>query len=710
MKAKAIICVLLAFTLVVAIACKDEPDTGCLRVELDKGYRTISPTDASMDIVGYRIVPTGPDGKQGSVRYTYYSYCNLENISLGKWKLEAYGFNKDRIDVAYGCAEAMVTHEQSSAVIKVNKLIGEGSLSLDFFWDKASVKNPLLKLYLKSKDSTDGEKELNPSITASEGKAVLMEQKLAAGSYSLRGELFDGNKKVSGFIEAVRITNSGKTEGKIQLEIGKLETGGSGQGGSGNIDIDDTTATPLDLSIAGVEKIVTRDTPFTVSLQVGNKNVNLNTISAEWYLDGVLVGKGLKCNISSGELGDHRIDVVASTSDQGSTGSAYATFSIVTTKKPGMPYSMSQIGADKISLGENLVIRFLPNGRLLIAANDKKTIQVLSVGADGMEKINTYSFSDLQIDGTITDMGASGIASDTNLTVYLCSSNPTAIIALSYSSMGDSLQYIGRQENLIGSHGEKIANVGPIIGMSNGGYVKATAVAVSTLNNKEKSIFLLKPNLLPSDTDYVLFNPMPTFKFLGEGPILSLDYSEKSDTLTVVTGSAGNAYEFYHSTLSDSLIVKPTPVSDDPAKIDAKNYESFTRGIMGRIFEKVDNKGYILAHDALYLYASGRNKDNLKFPMVQKDKSFYFTNHRGKIPALLGSYDNLYFYMIDNLCRKLYILTFENGAFKCDKENDFVLLPSCEYTKIEISRDGRYVILYNPSCPSDDIILLKITR
>ena len=709
MKAKNLMISVMCLIILLAFGCKSEPATGSLRVELDKGYRTISPTDSSMDIIGYKIVPTGPDGKQASIRYTYYSYCNLENLSLGKWKLEAYGFNKDRIDIAYGSVDAMVTNEQTSAVIKVNQLIGTGSLMLDFLWDKTNLSNPNLKLYLKSKDSTTEEKQLTPSITASEGKAVLIENELKAGSYTLRGELFDGDKKVAGFIEAIRITNKGKTEGKIQLEIGKLE-GGSSSGSSGNIDIDDTTSTPLEISIAGVEKIITKDTPFTVSLQVNSKNIDLNAISAEWYLDGISIGKGLKCSISSDVLGDHRIDVIASTSDQGSTGSAYTTFTTVTTQKPGMPYSMTQVGADKISLGESIVVRFLPNGRLLIASNDKKTLQVLQVDSDGIEKINSYSYSELQIEGTITDMGATGIASDTNLCVYLCASNPTAIIALSYTKMGDTLSYMGRQENITSHKGDKIENVGPIMGMSNGGYLKATAVAVSTLNNKDKTVFLLNPNPKPTDTEYVIFNQLSTLRFLGEGPICSLDFSEKSNTLTAVTGSAGNAFEFYFSEHAQQIMVKPTPLSDDPKKIDEKNYESFVRGIMGRIFDKEDDRGYVLTHDAIYVYASGRNNMNLEFPLVQKDKSFYLTNHRGKIPALLGSYDNLYFYMIDNLCRKLYVLTFENGSFECDKENDFVLLPSNEYTKIEISRDGRYVILYNQKCPTDDIVLLKISR
>lgn len=709
MKVKNLFIFLMCLLLLLAFGCKSEPTTGSLRVELDKGYRTISPADSAMDIIGYKIVPTGPDGKQASIRYTYYSYCNLENLSLGKWKLEAFGFNKDRIDIAYGYTEAMVTSEQSSTVIKVNKLIGTGSLVMDFVWDKNNISSPDLVLYLKSKDSTEEERQLSPSITASEGKATLIENELPAGSYTLRGELFDKNKKVAGFIEAIRITNKGKTEGEIQLEIGKLEDE-SGSGGSGNIDIDDTTSKPLDISILGVEKIITKDTPFTVSLQVDSKNIDLNAITAEWYLDGLPIGKGMKCTITSNILGDHRIDVIVSTTDQGSTGSAYTTFTTVTTQKPGMPYSLIQVGADKISLGESIVARFLPNGRLLLAANDKKTLQVLQVDADGIKKLNSYSYPDLQIDGTITDMGASGIASDTNLGVYLCVSNPTAIIALSYTKMGDTLSYMGRQENITSHKGDKIVNVGPIMGMANGGYLKATAVAVSTLNNKDKTVFLLNPNPKPTDREYVIFNQLSTLRFLGEGPICSLDFSEKSNTLTAITGSAGNAFEFYFSEHAHQIMVKPTPLSDDPKKIDNKNYESFTRGIMGRIFDKDEDRGYVLTHDAIYVYASGRNCNNLEFPLVQKDKSFYFTNHRGKIPALLGSYDNLYFYMIDNLCRKLYVLTFENGSFECDKENDFVLLPSNEYTKMEISRDGRYIILYNPTCPTDDIILLKISR
>ncbi len=66
--------------------------------------------------------------------------------------------------------------------------------------------------------------------------------------------------------------------------------------------------------------------------------------------------------------------------------------------------------------------------------------------------------------------------------------------------------------------------------------------------------------------------------------------------------------------------------------------------------------------------------------------------------------------MIDNLCKKLYVLTFENGEFLCDKEEDFVILPSNEYTRIEISRDGKNIILYDPKCETKDIVVLSVTR
>ncbi len=691
------------FLLILAIGCKEEPTATTLRIELNKGTRTIAPNDSSMEITGYKIIPTGPDGKVGSTRYTYYSYCNLENIKPGKWTIEAYGFNSDRIDVAYGKAEIAVTEGNNTITIPVSTLVGKGSLSIVFTWDKEAIDNPNLKLFLKSQDDKSAERELAASITASEGKANLEMQDLDAGSYSLRGELYDGDTKKSGFIEAIRITNQKTTKGTIPFESGKLE---DEKQNSSTIDISNNTSSPIEIKIEGVEKIVAKGTSFTATLSILSNKISSSDISASWYLNGTAIGSGLSCKIKPTEFGDYRIDVIVSTKNKGSTGSAYETFSSVATTRKGMPYNMKVVKNSEISLGSNNVIRFLPNGNAILASNDLKVLEILSIENNKVEKVKTYSFDELSIDGIVSDIATAALPANTNFTLYVITNNNPEIVALSYTKAGNALSFKAKQTNIVDEKGKKIENLGPAIGISNTSYLNAVIVGASTLNFKNTGVLFIKSN--PSSNDNNFIEAMDLYEdSFGEGPINSLDYSESSEAVTAVSGTTGAVYALKRAS-DNSIMFNPAPVSDSSEKLDQGNHESFTRGIMGRILSHKTGIGYILTHNSLNLYEMDRSK--IPFICLQNNKSFKFTSHLNKIPALKGSYDNLFYYMIDNLCKKLYVLTFENGEFLCDKEEDFVILPSNEYTRIEISRDGKNIILYDPKCETKDIVVLSVTR
>lgn len=693
--------ILLIAILALSFSCKNEATTTTLRVELNKGTRTIAPNDSSMEITGYRIIPTGPDGKAISTRYTYYSYCNLENIEFGKWTIEVYGFNSNRVDIAYGREEIVVSSTNNTIRVNVDKLIGKGSLSLTMTWNKDEITSPSLKLYLKSQDSTESERELLPSVTASEGRAQVEATGLAAGSYTLRGELYDNGVKISGFMEAIRISNEKTTKGTIPFEITKLDE----SSGSSTIDISNTTSSPIEVAISGVEKLVSKNTKFTVTLSILTNKVQSSQVKAIWYLDGERIGTGLSCVVDSANIGNHRIDVVVSTSNNGSTGSSYATFSTVATTKRGTPYSMKLLKSSDINLGSNILIRFIPNGRLLVASNEMKTLQILSLDSGSPERIKSYTYAELSINGNIADIASAMLPADTSSTVYVVTNDDPEIVALSYTKNGDALSYKSKQVNIKDNKGTKIDTLGPAIALSNGGFLKKVIVAAATLNHKDVGILFLDGNPT-SSTNFIEMNRLSNYIY-GEGKIDHLDFSESSDAVTAISGSTGIVYQLKQAS-SGTIAQNPTALSDSLEKIRNQDYESFTRGIMGRILSPTTGFGYVLTSNALNLYAA--NWTSTMFICEQTNKSYRFTAHLDKIPALAGTYDNLFYYMIDNLCKKLYILTFEDGNFICDKDNDFVTLPSTEYNKIELSRDGRYMVLYNPSCPTKDIALLTIAR
>ena len=50
-----------------------------------------------MEVYGYRIILIGPDSKEAEPRYTYYSYINLDGLTVGRWKIKVFGFNKEQM-------------------------------------------------------------------------------------------------------------------------------------------------------------------------------------------------------------------------------------------------------------------------------------------------------------------------------------------------------------------------------------------------------------------------------------------------------------------------------------------------------------------------------------------------------------------------------------------------------------------------------------
>ena len=149
----ALLCILLALTFQ---SCSDEVESATLRVEMNKSVRTVSPERENMEIYGYRVVTVGPDGKESAPRYTYYTYINLESLSVGEWTIKVYGFNKDRVDICYGETNVSLIAGKNSAKVNVDQLLGKGSMTLTLKWDdKAFPKAKSVKVTLNAQDGTE---------------------------------------------------------------------------------------------------------------------------------------------------------------------------------------------------------------------------------------------------------------------------------------------------------------------------------------------------------------------------------------------------------------------------------------------------------------------------------------------------------------------------------------------------------------------------
>ena len=122
-----ILCIL---AIVAFSSCSDAPESATLRIEMDRKIRTVTPEKENMEVYGYRIILTGPDSKEAEPRYTYYSYINLDGLTVGRWKIKVFGFNKERVDVCQGEKDLDLTAGKNSVTVKLDQLIGKGSFTL----------------------------------------------------------------------------------------------------------------------------------------------------------------------------------------------------------------------------------------------------------------------------------------------------------------------------------------------------------------------------------------------------------------------------------------------------------------------------------------------------------------------------------------------------------------------------------------------------
>ncbi|MBQ0070406.1 MAG: hypothetical protein KBS81_00880, partial [Spirochaetales bacterium] len=456
------------------VSCKEEPLAATLRVEMDKGTRTIQPEQDEMEIYGYRVIPVGPDGQEHAARYTYYSYINLDGLTVGNWTIKVYGFSKDRKDLAYGEQKVSLQTGKNTTTIEVKELIGEGGLDLTLFWDSAQLPTAsTLKLIMTDQD---GKKvELTPS-TPVEGKSYVKEEKLPAGSYRLQCELLDTNgKKLSGFAEAIRIANGTVTSGEIQLAVidNSLE---------GEVIFSDMTAIPIEVKINGIENLLEARKKFTINLSVLTQNVDTKDLTAKWFLDGEFLGEGTSWTMQNGvETGTHRIDVIASTTERGSVGSASVSFLAAASTSPGSPYQRNTLThGTTYKMGNNTVAKFLPDNRLVIASNATQLVQLVDISGTSPVLVNEFTYENLSLEGEVADFASYGDEDDAYFSIlFLCNTTSSCRIVNVICSK-DQMTYNDMVKNPDTTGGLSPAN--HLVNI-----VPGDQVFVATIQNADKS-------------------------------------------------------------------------------------------------------------------------------------------------------------------------------------------------------------------------------
>ena len=416
----------MAFLLIVVAllsACEQGQSHATLRVNLRKD-RSIVPAGYPLEIESYRITGDGPGDESFSIE-TNKETISLEGLVIGEWSILAEGLNSQKDVLVTGSTTHRLSVTNGSCTIVLEDLTGEGSLEIVLLWDPVRINNEAsIELELTPQY---GEKETRSleltSFDTEAGRATYTGSGYASGSYVLSARLFDGSVQIAGFVEAVRIAGDQTSSGEIEFDLDKYPID------PGTLELEDNTGVPVSCIITGIEDTVEADIPITVTIESETDDVSQFIIS--WYLDGNLIGTGAEVEFTP-EVGTHRLDVVASTSKLGTSGSQSVNFEAVPTADPGVPsYGNIIESGENIEISGSGVVSFLPDGNAMIVSNAESKIYIASMIRSNIDVQREYSFADLDITGTIVDFEAMKV-SDGLSKVLIATENPFKAMVFNY--------------------------------------------------------------------------------------------------------------------------------------------------------------------------------------------------------------------------------------------------------------------------------------
>jgi hypothetical protein len=269
-----------------------------------------------MEIDSYHITGTGPDLQTVDIEATD-TTITLGNLAIGKWTLHAEALNNEGAVLAKGTTTTILSKVTSTAVVNLDELSGEGSLSVGFLWPIDQVADDV-DIALSVIDQGGNEVTITPATVNKEhGTALLSVASLPAGSYMLHAKLYSQGILVSGAAEAVRIIENTETSGSMMLIIGDLST-------TFSITIINETMMPLKGTIACTPQnpVAGEEVCMTFTPESLPDGVSQDTITALWYCEGELVPSDGFSYTCIPAAGSHRYDIIVEGEKLGSIGSA----------------------------------------------------------------------------------------------------------------------------------------------------------------------------------------------------------------------------------------------------------------------------------------------------------------------------------------------------------------------------------------------------
>lgn len=446
MKANRTLVILLALLLPLTMlaSCQEAQKTADLTVTLDENSRTLSSKNTDFDVTNYLVECASHGGGDPITMTTSRTSFVIQGLPVGTYTISATGRNDSGQSIVKGSTNFNLTTSNRNAVIVLKELIGEGGLNIKFTWDSSLASDAVVKVSLEPADGQTIE-TVTQTLESVDGSATFTQSGLPSGSYILTAGLYSGSTMLAGSVEAVRISNNDTVEGTISLSLDSVDTSQTGK-----ITLENMAGIPVECSIVGFEEGTTVQAQVEKTITFSASGLDEEELTVIWYLDGVKIGSGLEIDIIP-EPGVHRLDVVASTDKLGSSGSASVTFESAILGQDGVPVLGSMITeetVDGISISDDMLLEFLPDGNLLVMDNGSRKAQVAAVKKNTIELLSSQNMAQ--------PVEALAALYDTDNVVMVYSDS---MEAMSYTYNSGT----GRLEEAFGNNGTPLADEGRYI-------------------------------------------------------------------------------------------------------------------------------------------------------------------------------------------------------------------------------------------------------
>ena len=442
-----LILILLLLIAVSQTGCKQEAGRTSLRLTMQNTVdqtRSLVPKDTPLAVSRYLLTGKGPKDNTFEMQTTS-ANLEIEGLLIGNWKVTAIGQNSSGVDLVTGSAECTLTSEPTNAIIELNALSGTGTMTVQFTWEPAKISNPSIELWVTNQE---GEKSaVLPTTDNTVNGSVTYSATYAAGSYTIQAKLYSGNVAVAGCAEAVRIVGNKTTEGSVALDLDKYAEIPS------SLTLINKAGTPIECSISGIASTMAALSSATAKITT-NISSEADNLEVVWFLDGEQLGSGLSCTFTP-TSGSHRLDVIAKGALLASSGSASFSFQATVAGTAGVPVLVAEVtdNTNGLYVSGDTKMAFLPDGKVLLASNLHKTLQICRIVRDTLEVIRTYT-----PDQGFNTIGITDLLVDKNTCrVAIADSYYPGIGLYQYNSENASLTKLFYRDNVyyISTNGEK---------------------------------------------------------------------------------------------------------------------------------------------------------------------------------------------------------------------------------------------------------------